>query len=127
MIFGHMARLAIWQLRPTWDASLGIDNRLERARTAMQLIVPLDLAAKVAAEVVSALAEIDDLPLLRVQEEREPYVDEKYPFEVSYPAIVANTDAFVNAICVTCSPHSCCFPSALLMSATSISSRGMKS
>jgi hypothetical protein len=80
VLFGHLARLAVWQLRPTWDSAVAIERKLERAKAAMQQPLSLDLAAKVAAQVVSALSDVDLLAHMRVQEKQDSYASDEIPF-----------------------------------------------
>jgi putative DNA methylase len=37
---GHITRMAIWQLRPVWDATLSTEKKLETFRKAMNAIIP---------------------------------------------------------------------------------------
>ena len=40
--FGHITRLAIWKLRPTWDKSLPTSSKLAIIRTAMDFLATVD-------------------------------------------------------------------------------------
>jgi len=42
LLFGHLIRLAAWQLRPAWRDEVSIKDKLDQVRIALQQIYPLD-------------------------------------------------------------------------------------
>jgi hypothetical protein len=67
LLFGHLIRLAVWQLRSTWRNDVPVKDKLEQVRTALQRIYPLDLAHRLATQTVSSLSEVDLLASMRVK------------------------------------------------------------
>jgi putative DNA methylase len=67
--FGHLIRLAVWQLRSTWRDDVPIKDKLEQVRTALQRIYPLDLLDRLATQTLSSLSDIDLLASMRMMEE----------------------------------------------------------
>ena len=76
LLFGHLIRLIIWQLRPTWNKDDPVTTRLARVKATLQQIYPVDLLDQLATEVASTLSDIDHLPLFRLQETRASYDDQ---------------------------------------------------
>jgi adenine-specific DNA methylase len=73
LALGHLVRLAIWQLRATWQRDADTEDKVDRVRAALQEIYPLDLVEKLAAQVLSSLSEVDLLAAMRVREESTGY------------------------------------------------------
>jgi hypothetical protein len=73
LLFGHLVRLGVWQLRSSWRADLPTVEKLERVRTRLQQIYPLDLLPQFAAQTLSSLSDVDPLASMRVQEVQTPY------------------------------------------------------
>ena len=46
MALGHITRMAIWQIRPSWDATLPVEKKLAIFREAMDAIATAENAAK---------------------------------------------------------------------------------
>ena len=81
LLFGHLTRLALWQLRPTWHCDTPVADKLELVESALQRIYPLDLLQRLATRVLSNLLDIDLLASMRVGEERNTYdEDDEIPF-----------------------------------------------
>ncbi len=81
LLFGHLVRLAVWQLRSTWRDSAPVEDRLAQVRTALQHIYPLDLLHRLATQALSSLSEIDLLACMRVEEGQSTYdADDEIPF-----------------------------------------------
>jgi hypothetical protein len=53
LLFGHLIRLAMWQLRPNWRNDVPIKDKLEQVRTVLQRIYPLDLLHRLATQLAS--------------------------------------------------------------------------
>jgi putative DNA methylase len=73
LLYGHLTRLAVWQLRPIWSDEAPIKTKLAQVKTEMQRIYPLDLTNRLAAEVVSSLSEVDLLAAMRVKDDEAGY------------------------------------------------------
>jgi len=73
LLFGHVTRLAVWQLRSTWRNDVPVTDKLAQVRVTLQRIYPLDLLSKLAAGVVSSLSDVDLLAAMRVKEEQVTY------------------------------------------------------
>jgi adenine-specific DNA methylase len=81
LLFGHLIRLVVWQLRSTWRDGASVEDRLRRVRTALQQIYPLDLLQRLAAQTLSSLSEVDLLASMRVEEVQAIYdADDEIPF-----------------------------------------------
>ena len=81
LLFGHLIRLAVWQLRPTWRDDAPVEDRLGQVRTALQQIYPLDLLHRLATQTLSSLSEVDLLASMRVEEVQAIYdPDDEIPF-----------------------------------------------
>jgi adenine-specific DNA methylase len=81
LLFGHLIRLAVWQLRPTWCDEVPVMDKLDRVRIALQRIHSLDLTHQLAAQVLSSLADVDLLASMRVEEVQAIYdPDDEIPF-----------------------------------------------
>lgn len=46
MLLGHMVRLAVWQLRSTWQSSDQVSDKLKRVQGTLNQIYALDLLSK---------------------------------------------------------------------------------
>jgi adenine-specific DNA methylase len=57
LLFGHIIRLAVWQLRSTWRSDVSVKDKLEQVRAALQRICPLDLIHRLATQTLSLLPE----------------------------------------------------------------------
>jgi putative DNA methylase len=73
LLFGHLTRLVVWQLRPTWKHNVMVTTKLDRVKLALQQIHPLDLLEGFAAQVLSSLSDVDLLANMRVKEKRTSY------------------------------------------------------
>jgi putative DNA methylase len=71
--FGHLIRLAVWQLRSTWHDDAPVADKLEQIRTALQRIYPLDLIHRLATQTLALLSDADPLASMRVQEIHATY------------------------------------------------------
>ncbi|MBN1661084.1 MAG: DUF1156 domain-containing protein [Anaerolineae bacterium] len=81
LLFGHLVRLAVWQLRAGWQASDPVDTRLKAVESVLQRVYPLDLVDRLAAQTLASLSQIDLLASMRINEEGEPYdLEEEIPF-----------------------------------------------
>ena len=81
LTFGHLTRLAVWQLRSTWRDDVAVGDRLERVRTTLQQIYPLDLLQRFAGQILSSLADVDLLAAMRVEDVQASYgTDDEIPF-----------------------------------------------
>ena len=79
--FGHIIRLAVWQLRSTWRDDMPVMDKLAQVRTALQQIYPLDLLDQLAARMFSSLSDVDLLAFMRVEEIQVAYdQDDEIPF-----------------------------------------------
>jgi putative DNA methylase len=76
LLFGHLTRLAVWQLRLTWRNDVTITTKLAQVKTALQQVYPLDLLNRLATEVTSSLSDIDLLAPMRVKEKQANYDEE---------------------------------------------------
>lgn len=78
---GHLTRLAVWTLRSTWRREDPVDEKLTRARTALQRIYPLDLLDRLVGLTLSSVSDEDPLAAMRVKEEESAYDSEgQIPF-----------------------------------------------
>jgi hypothetical protein len=73
LLYGHLARLAVWKLRPGWDSALESSDKLVRIRQALQGIYPLDLLSRLANKILADLSDQDPLAMMRVVESRAVY------------------------------------------------------
>jgi adenine-specific DNA methylase len=73
LLFGHVTRLAVWQLRPSWNPDEPIAARLSEVKVSLQQIYPLDLLGRLAAQTLASVSEIDLLASMRVKEEPGVY------------------------------------------------------
>jgi len=81
LLFGHLIRLAVWQLRSTWRNDVSVADKLEQARTTLQRIYPLDLLQRLATQALSSLSDVDLLASMRVEEVQATYgQDDEIPF-----------------------------------------------
>jgi putative DNA methylase len=81
LLFGHLIRLAVWQLRSTWSDDVPVTDKLERVQTVLQRIYPLDLLHRLATQTLSSLSDIDLLASMRVEEVQITYdQDDEMPF-----------------------------------------------
>jgi hypothetical protein len=80
LLFGHMVRLTVWQLRPTWRDNIPVADRLDRVRDGMQEAHPLDLLHRLAMETFSSLSDEDLLAHMRVREGQFIYDGDEVSF-----------------------------------------------
>jgi adenine-specific DNA methylase len=73
LLFGHLTRLVVWKLRPTWDSSVSTTAKLEQVEAGLQKIYFLDLLDSLVNEVMSSLSEVDLLASMRVKQEKAAY------------------------------------------------------
>jgi putative DNA methylase len=73
ILFGHLMRLAVWQLRPTWRDNVPVAGKLERIKKKLQHIYPLDLLHRLASQTLSSLSDVDLLASMRVGEVQATY------------------------------------------------------
>lgn len=67
IVYGHLARMAVWTLRKRWDSGAPVREKLERVASAIDAIVE-------PAAIIGKLARMSQAPSLRVAEERARYV-----------------------------------------------------
>jgi putative DNA methylase len=79
LLFGHLTRLAVWELRSIWSKAASLTDKLEQGKAMLQRIYPLDLVNRLAAQVLSSLSDTDLLASMRVEEEQTIY-DDEIPF-----------------------------------------------
>lgn len=81
LLLGHLTRLAVWQLRPTWDHRVSVASKLDAIKTAFQQMHPLDLLDRMAAATLSLVSDEDLLANMRVREKDSSYGSEdEIPF-----------------------------------------------
>jgi len=81
LLFGHLARLAMWRLRPTWHRDAATAAKLTQVRYELQRIYPLDLLSRLAGQVLSSMSAVDLLAAMRVREEQTDHdLKEHVPF-----------------------------------------------
>jgi putative DNA methylase len=81
LLFGHLTRLATWRLRPNWHSHIATAEKLERIRTTLQRIYPLDLLSQLAVRTLASLSDDDPLASMRLQEVQPAYApDDTIPF-----------------------------------------------
>jgi len=81
LMFGHLIRLGVWQLRPVWRDDVLVTDKLEQVRSALQQIYPLDLIHRFVLQMLSSISEEDLLATMRVEETRFAYdADDEVPF-----------------------------------------------
>lgn len=81
LLFGHLTRLVVWQLRVDWRSELSVAKKLSEVEGCFQKVYPLDLIDQLAAQVVSSSLEIERLPLFAVGEPQVAYDNEdRIPF-----------------------------------------------
>jgi hypothetical protein len=73
ILLGHLVRLAVWQLRSTWETSNKVGEKLKRVRYTLNQIYPLDLISKLVSRVIAASEETPLLAYMMVREEQEIY------------------------------------------------------
>jgi putative DNA methylase len=73
ILLGHLTRLAIWTLCPTWRKEMPVKDKLERVKATLQQIYPLDLIEQMAQKVISSLSDLDPLAAMRVKEGTDHY------------------------------------------------------
>ncbi len=73
LLLGHITRIAIWQLRETWETDAPIQAKLDRAQAMFQQIFALNRLNRLAAEVVALVSDVDPLASMRVQETSGAY------------------------------------------------------
>jgi hypothetical protein len=78
ILFGHLTRLAMWQLRASWRKDMSIADKLAQIKAEMQRIYPLDLLNRLAAEVNSSLSDVDLFAHMRVKEKQTAYGSEDH-------------------------------------------------
>jgi putative DNA methylase len=79
LLFGHLTRLAVWQLRSIWRGTASPTDKLEQVKATLQWCYPLDLVNRLAAQVLSSLSDTDLLASMRVEEGQTIY-DDEIPF-----------------------------------------------
>ena len=73
LLFGHLVRLAVWQLRPTWRDGVSVTDKLELVKVTLQQVYPVDLLHRLAAQTLSSLSDVDLLAPMRVKEIQATY------------------------------------------------------
>jgi len=71
--FGHLVRLAVWQLRAGWRRNVPVESKLEWVKAPLQQIYPLDLLPRLANQTLSSLLDADPLASMRVKEKDTLY------------------------------------------------------
>jgi putative DNA methylase len=80
LLLGHLVRLAVWQLRPTWRDSDDIATKLNRVQHALNRIYPLDLLSKLVGKVLEDSSEVPLLWGLMTREEQGTYDAQEISF-----------------------------------------------
>jgi adenine-specific DNA methylase len=80
LLLGHLTRLAVWRLRATWRIDVPVTDRLAQVKATLQEVYPLDLIARLAAEVASSISETDLLASMRVKERQAGYGEDQLSF-----------------------------------------------
>jgi putative DNA methylase len=80
MLLGHLVRLAVWELRPTWQFSDEITDKLNQVKYALNEIYPLDFLSRLANKIIDASSEVPLLAHMMVREEQETYDSREIPF-----------------------------------------------
>ena len=80
LLLGHIVRLAVWQLHVEWQDDVSVTSKLDRVRSGMQQVYPLDLLHRLAMETLSSLSNEDLLAHMRVREEPSGYDIEEISF-----------------------------------------------
>ena len=80
MLLGHMVRLAIWQLRPSWRSPDQITDKLTKVQRTLNEIYPLDLISRLVNEAMVAPAEVPLLAHMMVGEEMASYDADQVSF-----------------------------------------------
>jgi putative DNA methylase len=73
LLFGHLIRLAVWQLRSAWQEDAPVEDKLGRITAALQQIYPLDLLHRLSAQILASLSGVDPLASMRVEEIQSTY------------------------------------------------------
>jgi len=80
LLFGHLVRLVVWQMRSKWQKDAPIRTKLESVEQSLQQIYPLDLLDQLANRVVSLLSTVDLLANMRTRERKDVYVADTISF-----------------------------------------------
>jgi len=80
ILLGHLIRLAVWQLRPTWRKDVPVTVKLTQVKDVLQDIYPLDLLDHLVINVISSLSDVDLLASMRVKEKRTDYEEDTISF-----------------------------------------------
>jgi adenine-specific DNA methylase len=80
LLFGHMVRLAIWQLHPKWNRTATTKDKLDQVKTTLQRIHPIDLVPRLAIQILSSAQDVDLLASMRVRETQTAYVHDEISF-----------------------------------------------
>ena len=80
LLFGHLTRLVVWQLRLNWHRDAPIHSKLESVERHLQQIYPLDLVDQLANRVASFLSNVDLLANMRTKERENAYVADTISF-----------------------------------------------
>jgi putative DNA methylase len=80
LLFGHLIRLAVWQLHFDWDSTKSTKNKLDQIKTTLQRIYPIDLIPKLVIRALSSMTDVDLLASMRVKEGRTSYDHGEIPF-----------------------------------------------
>jgi hypothetical protein len=80
ILLGHLIRLAVWQLRPTWRKDVPVTVKLTQVKDVLQDIYPLDLLDQLVINVISSLSDVDLLASMRVKEKRTDYEEDTISF-----------------------------------------------
>jgi adenine-specific DNA methylase len=78
--FGHLTRLAVWQLRPAWRDDVSVPAKLAQVKTVLQQVYPLDFINRLTAEVLSSLSDVDPLASMRVKDKQINYEEDQISF-----------------------------------------------
>jgi len=73
LLFGHLIRLAVWELHSIWDNETPTKAKLAQVKDKLQQIHPIDLLDRLAIDLASSLENIDLLANMRVKEQQDTY------------------------------------------------------
>jgi len=78
LLFGHLTRVGVWQLRRGWDRDRETDAKLDQVRDCLDRIYPVPLVERLAAQALYRAIEVDPLASMRVREETTSYAPGAY-------------------------------------------------
>ena len=81
VLFGHLIRVAVWNLRATWQEDVPVQTKIQRIRDALSRIYPTETLDRAAARTLASMGGGDLLASMRVQEGQDTYGSDE---EVSF-------------------------------------------